>query len=151
MILAAILAGFVVYVKGIIKVGDFGLGGLFGYVVGIFVAQFLVSNLLDTMVARYIFIGLFCVLGGSWVMVHPTDKWLIISSLVVGAFSLVYGDFVINQGLDYFIFKSNFSNIGRVALDGGTFGGFDTNTIIAFLAFFGIIGVGMYLQKGKIV
>ena len=88
---AALLGGFLVYVKGIVRAGDFGLGGLFGYVVGILIAQFLVSSILNTLLARYCFLGAFSLIGGYFIMSHPIDKWLIISSLIVGAFSLVYG------------------------------------------------------------
>ena len=79
------------FVKGMVKLGDFALGGLAGYVIGIFVAQFLASNILETQLARYLFVAAFCAAGGYWVMANPTDRYLIIAALIAGAFSLIYG------------------------------------------------------------
>ena len=140
-VLIAAVAGIFLVRNGNVKIGNFGLGALMGLILAIILAQF-VGTLFSNNIIRFLYFAAFGAIFGVIVMGDPSDKWLTISCLFTGSFGLVYG-------LDYLIFKSNFSNMATVAFNGGTFT-FTQNTSIAFALFIIIFAGTLYMQKSKV-
>ena len=140
-VIIAAIAGIFLVRQGNTKIGNFGLGALMGLILAIILAQF-VGSLFTNDLIRFLYFGAFSLAFGIIVMGDPSDKWLTTACLFTGSFGLVYG-------LDYLIFKSNFSNMATVAFNGGTFR-FDQNTSIAFALFIIIFAGTLYMQKSKV-
>ena len=135
--------GYMVYSKKNEMIGSFGLGAMLGYVIALLIALVL-GNTLGGDLIRPLFLGIVALGFGYLVMNGAQPKFLIISCAIAGAFALVYG-------LDSFLFKSGFSQIGDIALNSRVFPGFQgTYTVLAYILFVVIAGACLYLQKAKL-
>jgi preprotein translocase subunit SecG len=139
----AILGAVLVY-RGNETIGNASLGAVAGFSVAVIAAQFLGIVLNDIAIKCVYLIGI-SALAGWWVQSRPKEaKWGLISAIIAGSFALTYG-------LDRFIFKSNWSNMGNVILTGRPVNNFfSQQTTISSVIFVAIIGIALYLNKAKL-